>query len=329
MSDISKEDPERPVSGLRSSGSAGGPSGQGARFKALEPVLDEHAEWFGRVMRWTFYPDDPRSKEPINDPSSFQVWIKGVEGDDFYEPDTIARLTDLYRDLRNASRALVAASVGNVRPNVALMDAFTDLYDEFLSQLRRLERDSMMADSGLDAVTGLRSRESMIFDLERELERRARRGRPFCMAFVRIDGYGDAVASQGKEKAFDRVREAVSAIRTTARSYDDAYRLDNGEFVLSLKHSDLTGGMRAVERLRLLLSEREAGFTMSYVVAEPVPGDDIRSMIMQSRKDLDENRGRNDLALRYKEVSALARFAQDDDAEDAFPRSPDSGGRRF
>lgn len=287
-------------------------AGQGARFKALEPVLDEHAEWFGRVMRWAFYPDDPRSREPLEDPPSFQSWIKSIEGDDFYEPDSIARITDLYRELKIAARALINDAGGGARPNVALMDSFTDLYDEFLAQLRRLERDSMMADSGIDAATGLRSRENMVLDLERELERRARRGRPFCVAFVRIDHWPDLVAQQGKEKAFELVRQAAQAILTTSRSYDDAYRLDNGEFVLSLKHSDLTGGMRAIERLRLLLSERELPFTMSYVVAEPVPGDDIRSMIVQSRRDLENNKDRPDVALRYKEVSALARFAQED-----------------
>lgn len=302
--------------------------GEGRRFKALEPVLDEHAEWFGRVMRWTFYPDDPRSAEPLNDPTSFELWMRGARDDDFYEPDAINRLTDLYRDLRTASRALVAASAGGVRPAVGLMDGFIDLYDEFLSQLRRLERDSMLADSGIDAATGLRSRENMVFDLERELERRARRGRPFCLAFVRLDGHAALMAAQGKEAAFEQIKQAAAAIRKMARSYDDAYRLDNGEFVLSLKHSDLTGGMRAVERLRLYLSEQDAPFTMSYVVAEPVPGDDIRAMIVQSRKDLDANKEKPDVALRYKEVSPLARFAQDDEGADSASATDDGPGRR-
>lgn len=302
-------------------------AGQGVRFKALEPVLDEHAEWFGRVMRWTFYPDDSHSKEPINEPTSFQTWIKGIEGDDFYEPDSTERMADLYRELRAASRALVAASAGGVRPNIALMDGFIDLYDEFLHQLRRLERDSMMADSGIDAATGLRSRENMVFDLERELERRARRGRPFCMAFTRIDGYSEVAQAQGKDQAFALVKQAAAAIQKVSRSYDDAYRLDQGEFVLSLKHSDLTGGLRAIERLRLFLEENESPFTMSFVIAEPVPGDDIRSMIAQSRKDL-EGSEKPDVALRYKEVSALARFAQDD-GPPVTPEDDDAGRRRF
>lgn len=305
----------------------GSGAGQGLRFKALEPVLDEHAEWFGRVMRWTFYPDDPRSKEPINEPTSFQTWIRGIEGDDFYEPDSIERMSDLYRELRAASRALVAASAGGIRPNIALMDGFIDLYDEFLHQLRRLERDSMMADSGIDAATGLRSRENMVFDLERELERRARRGRPFCVAFTRIDGYPEMVQAQGKEQAFLLVKQAAEAIQKVSRSYDDAYRLDQGEFVLSLKHSDLTGGLRAIERLRLYLEEHESPFTMSFVIAEPVPGDDIRSMIVQSRKDIEASE-KPDVALRYKEVSALARFAQDDDDVPAGPDDDNEQGRR-
>ena len=289
-----------------------GPLGEGKRFKALEPVLDEHAEWFGRIMRCTFYPDDPRSGPTISDPGSFQPWLKDAARDDTYDPSIIARMEGLYHELCAASHTLVEATAGGVRPPIALMDNFIDLYDELFHQLRRMERDSAMVDSGIDATTGLRSRENMIFDLERELERRARRGRPFCIAFARIDQYAQFIETQGKEQAFLLIKQAADAIQEVLRTYDDAYRLDQGEFVFSLKHSDITGGLRAVERLRLCLAERKAPFTMSFVVAEPVPGDDVKSMISQSRRDLDATRDKPDVALRYKEVSALARFAQED-----------------
>ena len=55
--------------------------------------------------------------------------------------------------------------------------------------LRRLERAFSVAASGLDTLTGLRSRIGLADDLMREHSRFLCTGRPFCLALMDIDHF--------------------------------------------------------------------------------------------------------------------------------------------
>jgi diguanylate cyclase (GGDEF)-like protein len=183
-----------------------------------------------------------------------------------------------------------------------------------------------MTDSGFDMLTGLRSRQMLTKDLEREMERRSRRGRPFCLALARIDHYAEMKANL-PQADYETIISAVGEIiKLCMRSFDDAYRLGNGEFLMCLKQADMTGGTAGLGRLRKLLEEKapyytlkgqEVRLTMSSCVAEPQPGDDFESLMDNMRIDLDRFGGDAEMALEYLEVSPLERFvnALDDESK--------------
>jgi diguanylate cyclase len=300
------------------------------RLKSIAPVLDEHAEWFGHVMRRMIYPENYPGAGPLSLPMSFKRWAAEAEKDDFIEKITLAGLRRIHDDLDRAAAVLVTSSES--KPPLKSFDNFANLYDDFVIQMRRLEKDSAQADSGIDALTGLRSKKAMDKDLERELERRSRRGKPFCLVIARIDNFDAVRACMDEEQVRATLDKAAGMMKRCIRSFDDAYRSGEAEFVMALKHSDTSGGTIAINRLRHFLAEDPIIFkkedqtfavTMSYCAAEPMPGDVIETLLQNMRLDLSQYNEGGDTALEYFEQSPLERFISKMD--DDFPDPEETG----
>ncbi len=298
---------------------------QDSRLKALLPVLDEHGEWLGRVMRQIFYPETNQDPDMLVAPESFQSWIRDSAQDEILPQDMLDQLRRMHGDMAGMAAQLVYDSVSaQYKPDIQKFDAFMVLYDEFIAHVRRIERDMAMTDSGFDILTGLRSRQMLMKDLEREMERRSRRGRPFCLALARIDHYAEIKANL-PQSDYEAIIGAVGdIIKLCMRSFDDAYRLGSGEFLMCLKQADMTGGTAGLGRLRKLLEEKapyytlngqEMRLTMSSCVAEPQPGDNFDSLMANMRTDLDRFGGNAETALEYLELSPLERFVSTMDEE--------------
>lgn len=295
---------------------------QNNRLKALAPVLDEHAEWFSHVMRQVAYPDTQQSPHVLSIPGSFRKWIAGAQDDENIPDETIEGLSSLYRDLEDHARRLLDGAVKGTRPDVKGFDHFVMLYEEFISHIRRLERDVALSDSGFDVLTGLRSRQVMAHDIERELQRRARRGWPFCLALARIDYHDRIHSGLNREDYNSLLRETAALIKQCIRSFDDAYYLHNGEFLMSLKQTEISGGTAGLTRLRRLLEKespsykidgKEYRLSMSSCVAEPQPGDRLDELMAHMRADLSKYSTDGEVVVEYVEVSPVQRFLADMD----------------
>ena len=295
------------------------------KLQFIAPVMDEHAEWYGRVMRAAFYPEAGSGGGDMT-PDGFNQWFKIVEADEFIDPRALQHLKIVHDDMHARAVALLGEASGGRKPAAKTFDGFTDLYDEFIMMMRRFERDSVLEDSGMDAATGLRSRRVMRKDLEREMERRSRRGKPFSIAVVRIDRYDDIRSMQNVDDHARLLMQLADMIRKCLRSFDDAYRSAEGEFIMSLKHADITGGTSALNRLRKLLEEEKIvlrngattfPLTLSGCVAEPLPGDDLTMLLENMRQDLQKYGEHAGTALQYHEISPLQRFVKDISEEES------------
>ncbi len=294
-----------------------------SKLKALAPVIDEHAEWFGRATKRIFFPTAFKGQEKLGVPESFQKWVKEVENDVFIEKVTLGDLRKIFEELHVVATGLTDKVLyGKELITLKEYDDFTSLYENFIFKLRRLEKDCAMIDSGLDVETGLRSRHAMEIDINRELERRARRGNPFTLALARIDNYDEFKDRIARDQSRQLLGVLGKLIKKCVRSFDDAYRSGDCEFIMSLKHSESSGGTAAVNRLRSYLMEEKLAvrlkdktmpLTMSYCVAEPVPGDTLNELLTNMRLDLDRWDEEGDTALEYHEQSPLARYIGDKD----------------
>lgn len=289
-----------------------------------DPVLDAYAEWFGRVMRWAFYPEADQSKTSLPFPETFAPWMDKVRETSQSDPQTLSNLIDLHTEMHAMAVEIVALSRSGSKPPIDKFDHFVDLYDAFNFKMRRLAWDCLLSESGIDSLTGFRSLPVMFPDLERELDRRNRQGRPFCIAYIRVDDFDSLCAAMGRDAVLKHIRRMSDVMKICMRTYDDAYRYGPGEIVWSLKHSDITGGMRAIERLRRMIEDEDLEIsgsaksrylTLSYIVAEPVPGDVLTEVLEQMRTELAKYADEHDVVLRHKEISRLQLYMGSEDSD--------------
>ena len=105
-------------------------------------------------------------------------------------------------------------------------------------------------------------------------------------------------------------------IKKSVRSFDDAYRLDNGMFILSLKQTELYGGMKALERLKVLLEEKKlqtdtkklSTITLSCCVAQPIKFDEAEKLINDLKRFLDGHKNEEGILLKFYEVTPVQKF---------------------
>jgi GGDEF domain-containing protein len=253
-------------------------------------LQSDYAAWLTQILLSSLYDSAADRKEII-----FPELLDSKTESGLKIP---SRILDSQGILHELAKKIMNAEA---KPSKDVMELFLVTFENFQASLQKLEHGQLMADFGIDELTGMQTQEKMIPELQRELERRSRRGQPFCFVISRIDG-------EENRKNTANILLASKAVLKTIRSFDDAYIIAEGEFISSLKHSDNNGGLKFVARLNYILRENtDIHFAMSSIVAEPQPRDSIPQLIENVRKELDTiSQYEEGLAEEYKEVSPLA-----------------------
>lgn len=272
-------------------------------LKNLGPVLEDYAQWFSEVVTRIMFPQQLDIEFDV--PTSYEVWAKETEQSDSITPATLRGLTEAYEHMMMEGRAIFNALKEGDQIEFEIFDSFKGRYDAFFRQIRRVEHDSAMEESGLDEQTGLRSAKSLDDDMKREMERLNRQGTSFCQIMIRIDHFSRYCNHESVLSA------VVNSVRNAIRPFDDAYYLGNGHFLVSMKQTDIIGAEAGLNRIRLELSESDENkdnITISACLMEPVVGDKSDKILKNMRQDLDENDNTKDVILKFKEISELERF---------------------
>jgi diguanylate cyclase (GGDEF)-like protein len=220
----------------------------------LSEVVDDTLAWFSLWHRLAFM--DRRSRElqaeDLSAPQSFKAWLEKapLPGNQY----ALEKLAAIHDQLHQTARLVLLKTKSGKSPSAADYEAVLIKYTAFLFGIRQLEQMISAAASGLDNLTGLRSRVGMFEDLAREAGRYIRNDKGFCLAMMDVDRFKEINDTHGHE-AGDRVLVAVANhIGRNLRVFDDAYRFGGEEFLLCLKETDLETGLKIVERLRQSLS---------------------------------------------------------------------------
>ena len=295
--------------------------GSNNRLFFLAPVLDSYAQWYHHVCVRLLYPEQEHQERDLSSPGVFEDWASEVTQDRLIEPPRLKALQENHANLHQTADQLLGYTCkSKQKPLFAAFDHFMTLYESFYERLRVMEKDLALKDSGMDPLTGLRSDFVLKKDLNREIERLARKGRAFSLALAQIDRFDDFKAHLNKVQMDGYVQKIAALVKDCLRSFDDAYFLDTGEFVMCFKQTDLTGGISALERLKQqVLDEKmtetingeDISLTISSCVSEPEPGENFDEIIQNLRRDLinaDEN---GSAVLQHYEISPLERFVKD------------------
>ena len=106
-----------------------------------------------------------------------------------------------------------------------------------------------------DHLTGLANRRRFERQVEREVERTQRYGRPFCLLLIDIDHFKNVNDTHGHEAGDEMLRRLGGALQAGTRGIDTTARIGGDEFAVILTETDLAHGLEVAERLRLAVKE--------------------------------------------------------------------------
>jgi diguanylate cyclase (GGDEF)-like protein len=273
----------------------------------LGAVLDEHLRWIGQWHRAAFF-HQGQGVDRVSAAASFAAWCVAASKDDLAHQPAVEKLANLHEQMHRHAKLVLLKAADGEPPNEADYDSVMGRFDDFVAQLRRVERAFGAAASGLDPLTGMRSRRGMQEALEREMNRFRRAGQPFCLALCDIDKFKAVNDTYGHDIG-DRVLAATAAVISRGiRSFDEAFRMGGEEFLICLKETSLDEGFRVIDRLRVdlqgspltLPDGRVITATASFGLVEATLETPVDDIVIQADRALYQakNTGRNRV-IRY------------------------------
>ncbi len=265
----------------------------------LKEILQDYADWSSQVILAAFYPEKILMNS-VEAPQPLQNSLGDLLDRGSLSEAQIADLSEIQKELHAAAAQTLDHK--GAKPEFDTFDKFLRIFESFVERLERLQLDSVLSNFGVDVETGLRSANVIKAELERELERRARRGQPFSVVMCLIDRATD-------ETLPEQMKTVSAALKMCMRSFDDAYLSGKNEILISLKQTENEGALKFVERLKNALTRLKATFSMSFCVAEPEAGENVDTLLSHIRGDLsDIAKERAGEAAEFEDISPLQRF---------------------
>ena len=202
-----------------------------------------------------------------------------------FAPDAL----DATRGVPPTFEEAVAASV----LVTVLLVASTTLVGMLVRSVRRNERDLVSTNARLedlslrDPLTGLFNRRHLFSRLEHELAR-ARRGHPFGVVMLDLDGFKRVNDLQGHLRGDLLLKEIASALGASTRVIDVAARYGGDEFMVVVPDADRAQASVVAERIASAVRDVGMKFdaqrpvTASLGVAVALPDDSVASVIRRA-----------------------------------------------
>lgn len=123
-----------------------------------------------------------------------------------------------------------------------------------------------------DHVTGLANRRRFERQLDREVTRTLRYGRPFCLLLLDIDHFKNVNDTYGHEAGDEAIQYLAKTLQAETRGIDLSARIGGEEFAVLLPETDFESGLDVAERLCRAIRDTKipvaGGITASFGVAE-------------------------------------------------------------
>jgi diguanylate cyclase (GGDEF)-like protein len=110
--------------------------------------------------------------------------------------------------------------------------------------------DTYKEAANTDHLTGLANRRRFERQLDREVTRTKRYGRPFCLLLIDIDHFKAVNDTYGHPTGDEVIVQLASTLQAGTRGIDTAARVGGEEFAVILPETEITGGLEVANRLR-------------------------------------------------------------------------------
>lgn len=283
----------------------------------IEALLD----WRNQILRHAFYAQTSMQQSAdALPPSAMLMWCRREAERGTIDRKIEERFFLVHDELSKVARQVAAHDTTTGIMPLALYDAFENQVEAFITQLRRLQQDLADTAGAVDSVTGLRTVAGMKTDLRREQDRFDRKGTGFSVANLEVDKIAD-LQSKYDRRGQDVIYAGVAqVIAKTLRSFDDAYYLGKGEYLVVLKHVEFMDACAVMDRLRgeieltpiFFADGQKAKVTVSCGISEALMRETPDIALSNAKAALQQAKaaGGNRVA-EYREKSALEQYAKD------------------
>jgi len=282
----------------------------------IETLLD----WQGEILRACIFPGAVTRAPDAQAPTALLVWCKREAERNTIDRTVVERLTHVHDEMCKVGKKLLDNSAASKPLTPELYDAFHNQCDAFINHIRRLQQDLADSSTAVDPVTGLRTVSGMRNDIKREQDRFDRKGTSFSIANIEIDKL-DELQKKFDRRGMDLIYASVAqVVARTVRSFDDAYYMGKGEYVLVLKHVEFMDACSVMDRLRaeietspvFMQTGEKLKITASFGIAEAIQREKTEVCIGYAKGALEEaKRAGGNRISEHKELSALEQYARD------------------
>ena len=273
-------------------------------------------EWRDDLLRRVLFPQ--QSTTAYAHPTSVLInWCVSERERNAVDSKIIDRLVLVFNDLVRIGDE-VAAQQGSVA--LELYDRFNQQFSAYVDHVRRLHQDLADSAGAVDSLTGLRTISGLKNELKREQDRFDRKGSAFSIASIEIDKL-DQLQQEHDRRGMEAIYASVAkAIARTIRSFDDAYYLGAGEYLVILKHVEFMDACAAMDRLCAEVGNTQIGLpsgarvdvTASFGIAEAQQREHPEGVIDHAKGARNQARAAGGNRVQeYHERSALESFARD------------------
>ncbi len=151
-----------------------------------------------------------------------------------------------------------------------------------LNRARVAEFETMAQMASTDPLTSLHNHRAFHEDLGQELRRASRGPTPLSLVMLDLDDLKSVNDRLGHQAGDARLLSLATAIRSTERAGDSAYRVGGDEFAVVLTSTRSWGALEFVQRLALELESRERGASVTAGIAEALNTRDKDELIREA-----------------------------------------------
>jgi len=282
----------------------------------IESLLD----WRVDIMRQCFFPAAVTKPADYHAPSALLMWCKREADRNAIDRKVADRLVLVHEELCQIAKATLDIVAAGQPLTVEAYDAFENQFEGFITQIRRLQQDVSDSVVAVDSLTGLRTVAGMRNDIKREQDRFDRKGTSFSIANVEIDGL-DELSQRFDRRSMEAIYTNVAkVVARTVRSFDDAYYLGKGEYLIVLKHVEFMDACSVMDRLRnelentpvFMPNNEKLRITASFGVAEALQRESADLAVEHAKSALRlAKAGGGNRVKEFLERSALEQYARD------------------
>lgn len=266
--------------------------------RSIDEIIADCQNWLSTALSSYIYKDS--GIVPISElPESYLEWVDSPLTQSIFREQHLIHLRQSSDVLLNQLRITNKIQP----PSLENFQKFMAAYVHFITLLNEIENEYIAAGNGTDSVTGFKAHSLLLPEMRRELERTGRKGNPFSVVMLRID------ASDTVEEREFKMRALATALNQCLRGFDDVYNVSDTDLIVSLKQSDIKGGIRFVERLKEELRNIQASFLFTSCVAEPDPSSELVKFLENLERDLSQITSHGvGQTVKFEDISPLQRY---------------------